>query len=88
MLGEVDVKPRRLDVTHDLVTLDPLQVTHRRDDVPVPELEVSVLDRQQPGTPEVDDPAADRIDRCAVRREMSIRKWNARDVPEMRGSLK
>jgi hypothetical protein len=63
----VDVEPRRLDVADDLVLRDPLPVTHRRDDVPVTERDVAVCDRQRPRAVEMNDTAADRVHRRAVR---------------------
>ena len=90
VLGEVHVQPRRLDVPEQLVPLrDALVVLDGRDDVPVAEVDVAVR-----------RPTSDRVpSRCTTPprtaytgvpfgAEMSIPKWNARDVPEMRGSLK
>ena len=73
----------------DLVLLDALVVLDRRDDVPVAEVDVAVGDRERARRP-----------RCAPCRrataytgvpfgaEMSMPKWNARDLAAMRGSLK
>ncbi len=84
----MDMEPGRFDVTHELMLLDPLVVAHGWDDVPVAEVEVAVCDRQRPRALEVHDAGADRVDGSAVGCRMSIPKWNALEVPEMRGSLK
>jgi hypothetical protein len=65
-------------------------VLHRRDDVPVAEVPAALVrdDGERAAALEVDGAALDRIDRRPVLRVTSIPKWNARDFPEIRGSLK
>ena len=89
-LGEVDVTPRRLDVAQQLVLPHRLPVPDGRHDVPVAEGAPAAArdDRERAAALEVRRPGLDRVHAAPSRAEMSIPKWNAREDPEMRGSLK
>ena len=88
MLGEVEMQPRRLHMTHQLMLLDPLVVADGGDHMPVAKVKVAIGDRQRPRPSRCTTPPRTAYTGVPFGAEMSIPKWNARDFPEMRGSLK
>jgi len=78
----------RGDLPDELVSVDALVVLYGGNDVPVAERNVAVEDGECLGAMAVDAAGADCVDRGAVGAAISIPKWNARELHEVRGSLK